>query len=145
LHNQVFDYSRMMSRLLATVQSLPTTNVVTFVIGAIALLLVLSVVLFGRRLWDFILRRGAGGSLEESRTYSDVQFYKKLLQVMEQRGVSRDKHQTPLEFADKLRSQDVMIITRAYNRVRFGGERLSATEKREVERALIVLEADNRG
>jgi hypothetical protein len=83
--------------------------------------------------------------LEESLVYSDVEFYKKLLQVMEQRGVARDKHQTPLEFADRLRSQDAMIITRAYNRVRFGGERLSPTEKREVERALVVLEADNSG
>ena len=64
---------------------------------------------------------------------------------MEQRGVARDKHQTPLEFADKLHSKDAMIITRAYNRVRFGGERLSAPEKREVERALIVLQADYRG
>jgi transglutaminase-like putative cysteine protease len=145
LHNQVFDYGRMASRLFATMKALLTTNVVTFLIAAMVLLLGLTVLLFGKHIWDFIRRRSSGRSLEESRTYSDVEFYKKLLQVMEQRGVSRDKHQTPLEFADRLRSKDAMIITRAYNRVRFGGERLSATEKREVERALVVLEADNRG
>ncbi|HSD46378.1 MAG TPA: DUF4129 domain-containing protein, partial [Pyrinomonadaceae bacterium] len=113
--------------------------------GALVLLIGISIFFFGRRILEFIRRRAAGTSLEESRTYSDVQFYKKLLQVMEQRGVSRDKDQTPLEFAGRLHSQDAMIITRAYNRVRFGGERLSATEKREVERALVVLEADYRG
>jgi biopolymer transport protein ExbB/TolQ len=135
----------MASRLFATVKGLLTTNVLLFLIAAIVLLASLTVFLFGRRIWQFIQRRGSGRSLEESRTYSDVEFYKKLLHVMEQRGVSRDKHQTPLEFADKLRSHDVMIITRAYNRVRFGGERLSAREKREVERALVVVEADFQG
>ena len=54
---------------------------------------------------------------------------------MDQRGVSRDQHLTPLEFANTLRSNEVMVITRAYNRVRFGGQKLSATERKEVERA----------
>ena len=67
------------------------------------------------------------------------------MQVMEQRGVPRDKDLTPLEFADKLKSQDVLTITRAYNRVRYGGERLSASERQEVERALVLLEANNQG
>jgi hypothetical protein len=142
LHNQVFDYGRMVSRLLATVKGLLTTNVVTFLIAAIVLLIGLTVLLFGRRIWQFVQRRGSGRSLEESRTYSNVQFYKKLLQVMEGRGVARDKHQTPLEFADRLKSSDALVITRAYNRVRYGGERLSASEQREVERALLTLEQE---
>jgi hypothetical protein len=81
-------------------------------------------------------------ALEDGRAYSNVQFYEKLMEVMEQRGVQRDKDQTPLEFADKQKSQDVMIITRAYNRVRYGGERLSAAEQQEVERALGLLRAE---
>ena len=67
---------------------------------------------------------------------------------MEQRGVLRDKHLTPLEFADTVKSNEVLLITRAYNRVRFGNERLSASETKEVERALGALErvaADERG
>jgi hypothetical protein len=60
---------------------------------------------------------------------------------MEQRGLARDKHLTPLEFASSLKSSDAILITRAYNRVRYGGQRLSATEKKEVERALFALEA----
>jgi hypothetical protein len=83
--------------------------------------------------------------VEEGRGYSSVDFYEQLLVLMEQRGVLRDKSQTPLEFADKLHSSEVLVITRAYNRVRFGGEPLSATEKREVERALVVLRTDSNG
>jgi hypothetical protein len=43
-----------------------------------------------------------------------------------------------------LESSDALLITRAYNRVRFGGEKLSSGEKREVERALGALEAMDR-
>jgi hypothetical protein len=34
-----------------------------------------------------------------------------------------------------------MLITRAYNRVRYGSEKLSATERKEIEKALFALEA----
>lgn len=142
LHNQVFDYGRMLSRLLTTLQSYLTRNVLILAIGLTVLLLGLSFVLFGKRFWQIFWRRGARSAIEDGRAYSDVQFYEKLLALMEQRGVSRDQHQTPLEFAGKLNSSEAWVITRAYNRVRFGGERLSATEKREVERALFALEAD---
>jgi hypothetical protein len=70
-----------------------------------------------------------------------VQFYERLISLMEQRGRLRDRHLTPLEFAQTLKSNEALLVTRAYNRVRFGGERLTATEKKEVERALFALEA----
>ena len=145
LHNQVFDYGRMASQMLMTIRSYLTTNVLTVAIGALVLIVGLSLVLFGKRLLQFVRWRGAGRVVEEGRTYSNVQFYRKLLEVMEQRGVLRDKHQTPLEFAGKLKSSEALIVTRAYNRVRYGGERLSNAEKREVEQALTVLEADLNG
>jgi hypothetical protein len=101
------------------------------------------VVLFGKGVWRWI-RTGAIRSAEEGRTYSSVQFYERLISVMEQRGLSRDRHLTPLEFAKNLKSNEALLITRAYNRVRFGGQPLSANEKREVERALHVIEAPDR-
>jgi hypothetical protein len=101
--------------------------------------------LFGKRLWQFVRRRTGRSQIEDGRGYSNVEFYEKLLALMEQRGYARDQAQTPLEFADKLKSSDVWIITRAYNRVRFGGERLSPAEQREVERALAVLTTDYNG
>ena len=58
----------------------------------------------------------------------------------------RDRHLTPLEFAKTLDSNEALLITRAYNRVRFGNEHLTASEKREVEKALFALEAiDKKG
>lgn len=139
LHNQVFDYGRLLSRLVNTIESYLTSNVLLILIGAILLLLGLSSLLFGKRFWQFVWRRG-GKTDDDGRVLSNVQFYERLLSLMEQRGVARGTDQTPLEFADKLKSSEVMTITRAYNRVRFGGERLSPAEKREVERALFVLE-----
>ncbi len=142
LHNQIFDYGRMMTRLLTTITSLFTTNVLMLVAGVIVIAFVVTLILFGKRLWQFVRLRTGRSRIENGRGYSHVEFYEKLLALMEQRGVLRDQAQTPLEFADRLHSSEAMVITRAYNRVRFGNQSLSATEKREVEKALVVLETD---
>jgi transglutaminase-like putative cysteine protease len=146
LHDQVFDYGRMGSRLLATIRSYLTGNLLRFMIVAIALALTALWVLFGKRIWRWVQARGADAEAE-GRTYSSVQFYERLMSLLEQRGLSRDTHLTPLEFAKTLDSNEALLITRAYNRVRYGGERLSANEKRDVERALFTLEsaADKNG
>ena len=141
LHNQVFDYGRMFSNLLGTIQSYLTGNVPVVAIGVIAAIFMAVVILFGRQIWRWT-RTVFVHAPEEGRTRSDVQFYERLISLMEQRGLSRDTHLTPLEFAKTLKSSEALLITRAYNRVRFGGQRLSDMEKREVERALHVLEAD---
>lgn len=140
IHNQVFDYGRVVSNLFATIKNSLTNNASLVSIVAIALFLIMTVVLFGKRIWLWI-QRGAPDSSEDGRTYSSVQFYERLVSLMEQRGLLRDTHLTPLEFADTLKSNEALLITRAYNRVRYGREKLSATEKREVERALFALEA----
>jgi len=140
LHNQVFDYGRIVSNMLATVKSYLTGNVLVLAIAVMVLAVLVFVVLFGRRIWRWV-RTGVIQSSEDGRTYSSVQFYERLISLMEQRGLSRDMHLTPLEFAQRLKSSEALLITRAYNRVRFGGERLSQNEKREVERALLALEA----
>jgi protein-glutamine gamma-glutamyltransferase len=140
LHNQVFDYGRIFSAMLATVRGYLTQNVLAAAIAISGLALVVFLAVFGRRLWRWA-GRGTTELLEEGRTYSSVQFYERLISLMEQRGLSRDRHLTPLEFANTLKSNEALLITRAYNRVRYGKERLSATEKREVERALFALEA----
>ena len=145
LHNQIFDYGRMVTRLFAAISSLFTNNVLLLVSAAVLLALIVTLAVFGKRLWRFARRHAGRSKLEDGRGYASVEFYEKLLALMEQRGVLRDQAQTPLEFADKLKSSDVWVITRAYNRVRFGGERLSVAEQREVERALAVLTADYNG
>jgi hypothetical protein len=57
--------------------------------------------------------------------------------------LTRDAHLTPLEFASALESQVALQITRAYNRVRFGGQQLSSDELREIDHALSELEGTN--
>ena len=140
LHNQVFDYGRTFSNLLATIRSYLTSDVLSVAAGVTGLGLIIVAIFFGRKIWRW-MRGGLSRSSAEGRTYSSVQFYERLISLMEQRGLARDKHLTPLEFANTLKSSEALLITRAYNRVRFGGQRLSATEKKEVEKALFILEA----
>jgi hypothetical protein len=124
--------------VLNTLSAYLNGNVLAVVAGVAAFALTLLLAIFGKRLWRWT--RAGVRSTVDGRAYSNVQFYERLISLMEQRGVSRDQHLTPLEFANTLRSNDVMVITRAYNRVRFGGQKLSATERKEVERALFALE-----
>jgi hypothetical protein len=72
---------------------------------------------------------------------SAVLFYERLTRLLARRGVERDAHLTPLEFASDLALEPALTITRAYNRVRFGGQQLSAAELREIEKTLEQLES----
>jgi transglutaminase-like putative cysteine protease len=141
LHNRVFDYGRMASNMLNTISRYMTGNVLAASAGVIGVALGLLLIFFGKRIWRWT-RSGLVHASADGRNYSNVQFYERLISLMEQRGVLRDKHLTPLEFADTLRSNEVLVITRAYNRVRYGGQKLSATERKEVERALFALEGN---
>ncbi|MDQ2920036.1 MAG: DUF4129 domain-containing protein, partial [Acidobacteriota bacterium] len=71
---------------------------------------------------------------------STVLFYERLTKLLARRGVERDSHLTPLEFAGSLDFQPALAITRAYNRVRFGGQPLSPAELREIDQTLKQLE-----
>jgi transglutaminase-like putative cysteine protease len=144
LHNRVFDYAQIASNLLATVRSYLTVGTLTVVVAVLAVALLILTLIFGKKFWRFGWRRGAVVT-DDDGTYSSVEFYERLLSAMEQRGLSRDKHLTPLEFANTLAQGQALMITRAYNRVRFGGQRLSATEKREIENALAELENTESG
>jgi hypothetical protein len=143
LHNHVFDYARIVSNIFTTVRSYLNGNMLVIVTGVAAFALTLVLAVFGSRIWKWT-RAGFSRSSADARDRSSVQFYERLIAVMEQRGVSRDKHLTPLEFANTLKSSDVLLITRAYNRVRFGQQKLSTIERKEVERALFALEATDK-
>jgi hypothetical protein len=52
---------------------------------------------------------------------SRVEFYERLLRLLEKRGYKRDSYQTPLEFAAALPIPEALVVTKIYNRVRFGG------------------------
>jgi transglutaminase-like putative cysteine protease len=141
IQHRVFDYGRFVSSMLNTMSSYLNRDVLAVAAGVTAFVLTLLLVIFGKRVWRWT-RRGFVDSSGDERAFSNVQFYERLISLMEQRGVARDKHLTPLEFANTLRSNEAMVITRAYNRVRFGGQKLSAVERKEVERALFALEGN---
>ena len=71
---------------------------------------------------------------------SRVDFYERLIALLEKRGAKRPPHQTPLEFASLVGMNEALAITQAYNRVRYGAEKLSASERKRIEEMLAELE-----
>ena len=88
----------------------------------------------GLKVWGF------GTGTETSR----VDFYERLIALLEKRGAKRPPHQTPLEFASLVGVTEALAITRAYNRVRYGAEKLTAAERRAIEQLLFGLERTQR-
>jgi transglutaminase-like putative cysteine protease len=144
LHNQLFVYRRSFAQIVSAAR-----EAITLRSGAIALIglagmaafLLLFVI---RRVRRFGWRRGLRLSRRQvDRDASTVVFYERLLALLALRGVKRDPDLTPLEFASGLDFQPALSITRAYNRVRFGGQELSPAELREIEKALAEFEQAN--
>jgi transglutaminase-like putative cysteine protease len=69
----------------------------------------------------------------EGKATSVVEFYERMTKTLAARGLKRSAGETPLEFAEATDLPEALKITRAYNRVRFGEENLSATEKTQIE------------
>jgi len=141
LHARVFEYSRLLTNLLGAMRRMAPSNVFSVFVSALALILLVLTIVILRRVLKFGWRRGLRLSQIEEQSKSSVVFYERLLSLMAERGFQRDSHQTPLEFASKLGSWDAAVITRAYNRVRFGNEHLSTIELNEINRILKNLES----
>jgi len=73
-----------------------------------------------------------------------VDFYERLLKALAKQGIKRELYQTPLEFAFAASINEARAITNAYNRVRFGEEKLSDSERRQIEGLLSQLERNRR-
>ena len=115
-----------------------TIGLAVFLVGGTAIVL-----LVGLRVRRLGWRRGlsfANGPAEKET--SAVVFYERLISLLESRGIQRNPDLTPLEFASSLNLPQALRITRAYNRVRFGGEPLSRAELREIDQTLQQLEGD---
>jgi hypothetical protein len=102
-------------------------------------------VLLGWRVRHLGWRRGlkvwhVGSELDTSR----VDFYERLIKLLEKQGLRRASSQTPLEFAASVDLSEARAITNAYNRVRYGEEQLSASERKQIESLLFQLERSRR-
>jgi transglutaminase-like putative cysteine protease len=107
------------------------------VVALLFLLVAMRVRRFGWR-WAMTFRKPAARA-----ETSAVEFYQRLLALLASRGLQRNPDLTPLEFAGSIGLQPALAITRAYNRVRFGGQELSLAEAREIEKTLKDLEREN--
>ena len=140
IHNRVFDYGRMLSSILTTLSKLLPTNVFSLVLGALGTLLLALTGILLSRVFRFGWRGGLRLSQKEESSKSSILFYERLLSAMAQRGSPKEEYLTPLEFANLLGTRDAALITRAYNRVRFGKEKLSTIELKEIDRILVSME-----
>lgn len=141
LNSQVFSWRHSLTRTVAGISNTVAANGLLLILVGAAVMGVLLLFYIGDRVRRFGWRRGLTiGSAQASAEQSSVVFFEKLMTLLARRGMQRDSHLTPLEFASSLDFQSALTVTRAYNRVRFGGQKLSAAELREIERTLNELE-----
>ena len=144
LQNQLLLYRRSFAQIFIAAREAITSRsgliLATVLTGLTAFLLWF----VSKRVRRFGWRRGLKLSPGlVNRDGSTVVFYERLLALLAHRGVKRDPDLTPLEFASGLDFQPALSITRAYNRVRFGGQQLSIAELNEIEKALAEFEQAN--
>lgn len=145
IHNRVFDYGRMVSTFLTSVRSVLPNDSLSTAVLVLGLLLLIGLVVILKRVVRFGWRRGLPMTESEEYASSSVRFYERLTALMAERGFQRDKHLTPMEFASQVGSHDAAFITKAYNRVRFGKQKLSNLELKEINRILSGLEKVDEG
>ncbi len=143
LNNQLSEFRRALSMMLVaarrTLTSQPAAIAVLVVVVVAIPLLLFTFTRVRRFGWRRALRMESK-SIVNGR--SAVVFYERMTQLLEQRGLQRDAFLTPLEFAGATNLNPAISVTHAYNRVRFGGQQLSARELKEIEEALKQLEED---
>ena len=108
-------------------------------VGGIALLL-MTIFFTGRARrygWQRALKVWEKSSDADS---TSVDFYRRLLKALEKQGIKRELYQTPLELASATGMVEAKMITNAYNRVRFGSEQLSASDRQALSAILTRLE-----
>ena len=143
LRNQMFDYQRLLVQVVSAGRRLMNLHSLTMLVIALGGLASFLLFQAARRMRRLGWRKGlqVWPRNPEPET-SRVKFYERLIAVLEKRGVRREPHQTPLEFAGAIGIPEATQITKAYNRLRFGIEELSASELREIDRTLARFERE---
>ena len=144
LHNRLFDLGRLISQGTAQMKGMiPANQWVAPTVGLSVVVLAVLVFFLTRRVrllgWRKALRLQTKRASTET---SSIAFYERLTALLAHKGLQRDIALTPLEFAGQIGSHEALGITRAYNRVRFGREQLSAREMHEINQLLVKLEQE---
>ena len=142
LNNRLFKYRHSLTEEVAAIKKLSPILWQKALLVTLGAALVLLLVLLLRRVRHFGWRRAFRSTRgPETQGMSKVEFYERLTRLLATRGLKRADHQTPLEFAERLGWQEVIPLTQAYNQVRYGAAKLSATELKRIEILLSGLEA----
>ena len=140
LHDRAFRSQRVISVWVGEIKNMATSlwrGDTLLVSGVVCLVIALLLLLrFKGTGWRSFRRYGRR---EESQR-SSVEFYERLTRLLARRGIKRSPDQTPLEFAASAGLNEVVAITSAYNRVRYGDDRLSRSEQKQIEEMLLRLE-----
>jgi transglutaminase-like putative cysteine protease len=76
------------------------------------------------------------------KNYSSIAFYERMTKALESRGLLRAPEETPLEFAATTGMPEATLLTRSYNRVRFGAHELTTAEAARIEEWLRRIEKE---
>jgi transglutaminase-like putative cysteine protease len=141
LRTHLFDYRRSFFTVVSDLRKSVSSDGRAVAFVSLGFLIAVLLVLAAKRVRRFGWRHGLSLSGRQTKTaVSTVTFYERLTALLAQQGIQREPNLTPLEFASVLDFQPALAITRAYNRVRFGGQQLSNSELQEIERKLNQLE-----
>ena len=141
LHNQLFDVGRLVSNFLAVLRNIIPTSLSAIAVTAVVLMLGLSAVFLLTRIKRYGLRRALRlGPPDRPPTGSAIDFYDRLIAILAEKGWLRDSDLTPLEFARRVGTREAIVVTTAYNRVRFGQQQLSKAEIHDLEGLLDRLQ-----
>jgi hypothetical protein len=87
----------------------------------------------GRRIVKLRVWQAIADWLYRRHATSIIEFYDRMLRILASKGLVREPHQTPLEFAYAVGMPEAVSVTKKYNLVRFGEHKLSADEASEID------------
>jgi len=140
LRKQLLDFRRGSSEKFERARMALPVLIKPILLAVASLGALVAVFFLIRRIRRFGWRRGLQvWNIAREDESSRIDFYERLVKLLARRGLTREPHQTPLEFA-ALVSTEATLVTSAYNRVRFGKRQLTSAEKHRLEGALAELE-----
>ncbi|HET6669126.1 MAG TPA: DUF3488 and transglutaminase-like domain-containing protein [Pyrinomonadaceae bacterium] len=144
LHNQAARYQYTVAKALDRAQRLSAPLWQQPLWAVLLLILLGGIAFFLIRFKRFGWRGLKIKSRPVDSARSAIEFYERLTRLLVKKGFQRPPDQTPLEFAASAGLSEAVIITGAYNRVRFGAERLSAAELNQIEALLTKAEREEK-
>jgi transglutaminase-like putative cysteine protease len=103
---------------------------------ASVLLFVLLVLVFwfgGKRVRKMSIWSRFRSRFQPGQNRAIIDFYDRMIRLLEGRGLNREPHQTPMEFAAATMLPEAVMLTQKYNLVRFGKAELSIAEREQIE------------